>query len=202
MPLDELPAGRDQPAERMLFPEAIDAPLALDAAPSAAASTRSSTSDSAPGPATADAMPRLDLRSMPEAPGPVAPRHAGPSMPMPVPGSTRWDDYIKRCVAINGALFGCVFDVPTLAPLAHAGGGPAPERLARQGALMLASMSDAARALGLPATPVDAAVTTGGHHLLLRPVPRHPGIALHLVMEGQTNLTLARLQLERVTPPT
>jgi hypothetical protein len=36
----------------------------------------------------------------------------------------------------------------------------------------------------------------------LRPVPGHPGVALHLVLEaGTTNLTLARMQLERVESP-
>lgn len=151
--------------------------------------------------AALDTLDTLALRSLPEAtaPGPAA--YPPAPTPMPVPGSARWDDYAQRCLGVKGALLACVFDVPTLGPLAQAGHGAAPERMARQGALLLAAIGDAARALGLPATRPEAAVSTGSHHLLLRPVSRHPGIALHLVLEGSANLTLARMQLERVAPP-
>ena len=34
------------------------------------------------------------------------------------------------------------------------------------------------------------------------PVPGHPGVALHLVLQAHgTNLTLARMQLERIAAP-
>jgi hypothetical protein len=36
---------------------------------------------------------------------------------------------------------------------------------------------------------------------LVRLVPGHPGIAVHLVLSSSTNLTLAKLQLERISPP-
>ncbi len=67
---------------------------------------------------------------------------------------------------------------------------------------MLAAMGDSARALGLGSGRTEAAVSTSGHHLLLRPVPGHPGVALHLVLLASTgNLTLARMQLERIEAP-
>jgi hypothetical protein len=63
-------------------------------------------------------------------------------------------------------------------------------------------MANAARTLGLGSTPPEAAITIGQQHLLLRPVPGHPGLVLHLVLQANAgNLTLARMQLERVAPP-
>jgi hypothetical protein len=63
-------------------------------------------------------------------------------------------------------------------------------------------MHDAGRALGLGPARAEAGITVAGHHLLLRPVPGHPGVALHLVLLASTgNLTLARMQLERIEPP-
>ena len=59
-----------------------------------------------------------------------------------------------------------------------------------------------ARALGLGSGHAETSVSIGAHHLLLRPVPGHPGVALHLVLSsGSGNLTLARMQLERIEPP-
>jgi hypothetical protein len=111
------------------------------------------------------------------APMPTAPMSTGAAatMPMPIPGATRWQDYVDRCALIKGVQSCCVFDLHSLKPLAHA---------------------------GLGATRPEAAVTAGQHHLLLRPVPGHPGIALHMVLNAQqANLTLARMQLERVEAP-
>jgi hypothetical protein len=73
--------------------------------------------------------------------------------------------------------------------------------LAEQGAKLMRSMTDATRALGFGTTPTDGAVTAGAHLLLVRPVPGHAGIVVHLVLSGSTNLTLAKLQLERIVPP-
>ena len=125
-----------------------------------------------------------------------------PLTPMPMPGQTRWQDYVDRCAAIKGALSCCVFDVHSAPPLAHAGAAPAAERLAQQGSALLGAMSEATRALGLGGARPEATVSTPTHHLLLRPVPGHPGVAVHLVLSAaEANLTLARRQLERITPP-
>jgi hypothetical protein len=127
---------------------------------------------------------------------------AAPTTPMPVPGRTRWQAYAERCAVIKGTVSCCVFDVHSLQPLAAAGGPPVAERLAQQGAALLAAMDDASRALGLGPARAEAAISTTGHHLLLRPVPGHPGVAIHLVLLASTgNLTLARMQLERIEPP-
>ena len=86
--------------------------------------------------------------------------------------------------------------------MASAGGPPAADRLAQQGAALLAAMNDASRSLGLGPARAEASISTTSHHLLLRPVPGHPGVALHMVLQASaSNLTLARMQLERVEPP-
>jgi len=102
---------------------------------------------------------------------------------------------------LSGVVGCCVFDLPTQRPLAHFGAAPA-ERLAAQGASLLEAMSSAARVLGLSAAPPEAAITVGQQHLVLKPVPGHPGIVLHLILQASaSNLTLARMQLERVAAP-
>ena len=63
-------------------------------------------------------------------------------------------------------------------------------------------MNDATRALGLGPARAEASITTTSHHLLLRPVQGHPGVAVHIVVSATTgNLTLARMQLERIEAP-
>jgi hypothetical protein len=122
---------------------------------------------------------------------------------MPVPGGVRWQPYAERCAQIKGVVACCVFDMHSLEPLAQSGAATPPAgRLAQQGAALLTQVSEAVRALGLgPARP-EATVSTATHHLLLRPVPGHPGVAVHLVLlVSSGNPTLARLQLERIELP-
>ncbi len=144
--------------------------------------------------ATTEPMP-LDL---PKAGGAPA---AGVT-PMPVPGASGWAAYVQRCALIKDVQTCCVFDMHSMAVMAATGEHPAPERLARQGAALLATMLDASRALGLGAQQPEASISTTQHHLLLRPVPGHPGVALALVLQAHgANLTLARMQLERIAAP-
>lgn len=133
---------------------------------------------------------------------PTLPRPAMPVMPMPKPGGADWQSYIDRCALIKGMVACCVFDLHSREALAQAGGPPSAERLAQQGAALLAQLSDASRALGLGAARAEASISTANHHLILRPVPGHPGIAVHLVLLASSgNLTLARLQLDRIEVP-
>jgi hypothetical protein len=155
--------------------------------------------------AVTEPMP-LETATKPAAPAraqaPMAPMLQTQPMPMPVPGATSWQTYVDRCALIKGTLSACVFDTHSMQVMASAGGPPAADRLAQQGAALLSAMNDASRALGLgPARP-EASITTTGHHLLLRPVPGHPGVALHLVLQASaSNLVLARMQLERLEAP-
>jgi len=129
----------------------------------------------------------------------AVPRPMPMTLPMPVPGGVRWDLYAERCMRIKGALSACVFDMHSQRPVAHAGGRPPAERVAAQGVILLSAMADAGRALGLGTDAREATVSLAGHHLLLRPVPKHPGIVLHLVIDANIgNTMLARMQLERI----
>ena len=116
--------------------------------------------------------------------------------------ANRWQAYVDRCMVIKGAVACCVFDMQNLRPLAHAGGPPAGDVLAQQGAAMLGGMEVAALSLGLGHARAEAMVSVSGHHLLLRPVGGHRGIVMHLVIRATAgNLTLARMQLERIEAP-
>lgn len=153
--------------------------------------------------ATTEAMP-LDLPGRPAAASTAAALVATSAgvTPMPVPGASGWEAYAQRCALIKGVQACCVFDTHSMAVMASSGESPSPVRLARQGAALLASMLDASRALGLGPTQPEANISTAHHHLLLRPVPGHPGVAMHLVLQAHgANLTLARMQLERIAAP-
>jgi len=139
----------------------------------------------------------MELRSLPAS----VPSQT-PARPMPLAGATLWQAYADRCALIKGCLSCCVFDRHSMKALAHAGGAPAPDRLAQQGSVIMAAMEDSARALGLGDTQQEASLSTTAYHLLLRPVLGHPGVAVHLVLSASAgNLMLARTQLDRVAPP-
>ncbi len=111
----------------------------------------------------------------------------------------RWDDYLRACSAIKGLMSACVFDFRTVRALAHCGSRPEPERLVTQGMSLWTAMAESSRGLGLGPSQPDAAITLTGHHLLLHPLPGHPGILLHAVLDASVaNLTLARMQLQRI----
>jgi hypothetical protein len=111
----------------------------------------------------------------------------------------RWDEYLRACQAIKGLVSACVFDFRTVKALAHLGARPEPQRLVAQGMHLFGVLAESSRALGLGPAQPDAAITLTGHHLLLHPLPGHPGIILHAVLDATAaNLTLARMQLQRV----
>lgn len=177
------------------LPEIIDLtlprrdPVAVEAAP-------------APTPAPT-ASPLLDTAG---ATPPGAARAPLPMQPMPTvraaqaaPIDPTLATYISRCFEIKGMVSCCVFELATQRPIAHTGTRPGPAALASQGACLLASITEAAQTLNLGGAAPDTAITLGTHHQLLRAVPRRPGLALHAVLDrATTNLTLARLQLQRL----
>jgi hypothetical protein len=114
-----------------------------------------------------------------------------------VPG--RWPAYLDACQAIKGLVSACVFDFRSARALAHRGARPDAARLVAQGVRLFSALAETGRGLGLGPSQPDAAVTLTGHHLLLHPLPGHPGIVLHAVLDASVaNLTLARMQLQRV----
>ena len=140
-----------------------------------------------------------------------------PMRPMPsVPSASSRDEsprdpltrYAKQLSELTGMVSVCIFEVASGRALVHAGASPGPDELALHGADLMAAMLTSSRTLGLGHALPDAAITLGSHHLVLRAVPRHPGLAVHAVLDKtHANLTLARLQIMRMDaifdePPT
>ena len=97
------------------------------------------------------------------------------------------------------ALDACVFENATGRSLAHSGNAPDPDALGATGSGLLASVTRAALRLQLGAEAPDAALTLDARHIVLRPVPRHPGLVLFALLDREhANLTLARLQIQRL----
>jgi len=132
----------------------------------------------------------LPLRPMPEVPGRATAKPGGED------ALTR---YVNQLSRLTGMVSVCIFDVATGRDLLHAGARPGPVELAEHGSELMAAMLSTSRVLGLGHALPDAAITLGAHHLVLRAVPKHPGLAVHAVLDKtHANLTLARLQIARM----
>ena len=159
-----------------------------------------------PAPAARTAtFPRIPEQAVSPPPAPLAMR------PMPAVPTSRQhpaaaaapahilDRYVHQLGELTGMVSCCVFELSSGRPLAHAGASPGADDLAGHGTELLASIAGTCRAMGLGHAIPDAAITLGAHHLLLRAVPKHPGLALHAVLDKtHANLTLARLQVQRM----
>lgn len=132
----------------------------------------------------------LPLRPMPAVPSQSS-RDAAARDPL-----TR---YVQQLSELTGMVSVCIFEVATGNHLVHAGARPGSEDLAMHGSDLLAAMLNTSRTLGLGHALPDAAITLNAHHLVLRAVPKHPGLAVHAVLDKtHANLTLARLQIMRM----
>jgi hypothetical protein len=135
--------------------------------------------------------PKLTMRPMPSVP-------AARVHPVSEPENLL-DRYVHQLIELGGMVSCCIFDVATGREVTHAGASPGAAELATHGTELLAAIGASSRKLGLGHTLPEAAITLGSHHLLIRAVPRHPGLALHAVLDKtQANLTLARLQVLRL----
>ena len=135
-----------------------------------------------------DLPQQLSMRPMPALPGakPAVPRHL-------------LERYVRQVGDLTGMVGCCVFEVETGRPLAHAGANPVANELGSRGMELLIAMTAASRSLGFGQAMPEAAITLASHHLLLRPVPKNPGLALHAVLDKtRANLTLVRLQVLRM----
>ncbi len=109
--------------------------------------------------------------------------------------------YVQRLGELPGVASCCVFEVASGVELVHAGASPGAADLAMHGKALLGALGASSRALGLGHALPEAAITLGSHHLLLRALPGHPGLALHAALDkASANLTLLRLQIERLDP--
>jgi hypothetical protein len=185
-----------RPADAWGFINGAWSRLRADAAPARAAA--SAPSSAAPG-----VRP-----TAPPAQRPAAPAAALPMRPMPpvqseasrkeLPAGSL-DRYVQHLSELAGMVSCCIFDVGTGREVLHAGSSPNATDLASHGSALIAAMTTASRTLGFGHALPEAAITLGSHHLLLRAVPRHPGLALHAVLDkSHANLTLARLQVLRM----
>jgi hypothetical protein len=150
----------------------------------------------APAPTPAAATPPAAARA-PLAMQPMPAVRAGAAAPQPADPALA--TYLRKCGELKGMISCCIFELATQRTLGHTGGRPGPAGLAVHGASLMASMAEAAHALHLGEGAPDAAITVGNHHLLLRAVPGRKGLAMHAVLDkAQANLTLVRLQLQRL----
>ncbi len=107
--------------------------------------------------------------------------------------------YLRKCGELKGMVSCCIFELGTQRTVGHVGARPGPAGLAAHGASLMSSMAEAAHALNLGDGAPDAAITLGAHHVILRTVPARRGLAMHAVLDkAQANLTLVRLQLQRL----
>ena len=173
---------RDQLAQKGVnVPEILE--LTPQAAPSAAAAAASPIAE-------ASARAPLPMQPMPSV------RAAPPAAPTT---DIVLAAYLRKCAELKGMVSCCIFELATQRTIGHTGGRPGPAGLAAQGASLMASMAEVAHALSLGEGAPDAAITFGSHHLLLRAVPGRKGLAMHAVLDkAQANLTLVRLQLQRL----
>jgi hypothetical protein len=182
-----------RPADAWGFINGAWSRLRGDAAPATAArpaSTPAARPAAPPAQRPAAAPPTLPMRPMPPV-QPDASRNAQPA------GSL--ERYVQHLSELAGMVSCCIFDVGTGREVLHAGSSPNAADLASHGSALIAAMSTASRTLGFGHALPEAAITLGSHHLLLRGVPRHPGLALHAVLDkSHANLTLARLQVLRM----
>lgn len=175
-------------------PEIIDPVAAPPPAPTSGPSPLADT------PESSASSSLLDSATARRVPLPMQPMPAVRGAPTPnLPADPALATYVRKCGELKGMVSCCVFELATQRTVGHAGGRPGPAALASQGASLMASMAEASHSLNLGQAAPDAAITLGNHHLLLRAVPARDGLSLHAVLDrAQTNLTLVRLQLQRL----
>lgn len=156
-------------------------------------------SNSAPAPV---ARSEPAARTVPLQPPVIAPSPLGSVPASSVTGLALppiLERYVKQVSALKGVLSCCVFDLLSGEPLAHAGTKPSPSELAGQGQALVAAFVSSTRSLGLGTTVAEASITVDAHHLVLKPLPKHPNLMLHAALDKvEANLTLARLQIQRL----
>lgn len=141
----------------------------------------------------------LDSGQAPPAAANNGPAGAG-SLPAQKPQA--WQAFADRCSVLTGMVACCVFDTDSLRTLAQSGSTTNVARLAKHGATLLAQMQVSVRAIGLKSTPTEAVITTDTHHLLLRRIDGHGGVAVHILLRAdQTTPSQARADLDRIAPP-
>jgi len=136
---------------------------------------------------------------------PPLPPVASAPIPMPVVGAEApsrdapLDRYLHDLSHLAGVVSACAFDLQSGEAVGHAGARPGPQELAQHGGALIAATLASSRSLGLGAALPDMTITLGQHHLVLRALPAHPGMALHVVLDKpHATLALLLVQLRRL----
>jgi hypothetical protein len=141
------------------------------------------------------------VRPVPAVPKPLPMQPMPPTRPSaaPVEPDNPWHAYVRQCIDIPGVISCCVFELATQRTLAHAGSRPGPASLATQGAALHEAANTAAKAMGLTIAAPDLSVTLNDHHLIVRAIAGHAGLALHAVLDSHAaNLMLVKMKLQRL----
>jgi hypothetical protein len=141
------------------------------------------------------------VRPAPAAAKPLPMQPMPPTRPSATPSEpdNPWQAYVKQCIDITGMISCCVFELATQRTLAHAGARPGPASLATQGAALHEAANSAAKAMGLTVAAPDLSITLNDHHLIVRAIAGHPGLALHAVLDSHAaNLMLVKMKLQRL----
>jgi len=172
----------------------IAAPTAAGAPPAPSAATAQPAGTPFGPHAVTPALEPLSLRPMP--PVPQKSSHVAALSPA---ASGLLARYVEQLSKLNGMLECCVFESASGRDIAHVGGKSDVDSLASAGAALLGSLVRTSQRLKLAAKLPEAAITLDDRHLILRPVPTHPTLMLHAVLDkSRCNLTLARLQIQRM----
>lgn len=142
--------------------------------------------------------PTIEERRSDESEAPTEPMGLRPADSR---GGINWFDYVQRCASVKGMISCCVFDRSDGHPLAHAGGRPPAEMLQALGEQLMATAGEIGAMMGAGPGVSEATISFPHHHLLLRALPRQPGVVLHAVLDASTgNLAVAKAQLQRLDP--
>lgn len=147
-----------------------------------------------PAPPSVRTAPELPMQPMPEIPG------SAKRAPSTEPNENeKLQTYVDRLCTLKGVVCASIFENSAQRSLVHAGARPGPAMLAIQGTAMLTAISDSAKKLGLGGSVPEVAITLMAHHIVLRALPKHPGLMLHMVLDKEvSNLTLAKMQIQRL----
>jgi hypothetical protein len=191
-----------------IAPQAVKPSDAWTAISNAWNRVRGEASSSVAAKPVSQAVPQRDpiafpapVRPTPAVAKPLPMQPMPPTRPSAAPAETDnpWQAYVRQCIDITGMISCCVFEIGTQRTLAHAGSRPGPASLATQGAALHEAANTAAKAMGLTVAAPDLSVTLNDHHLIVRAIAGHPGLALHAVLDSHAaNLMLVRMKLQRL----
>jgi hypothetical protein len=149
----------------------------------------------APAPAPSSSTPQAAPAATPTtAPAARVPQATSPQ-------AAALQSYIDRCAELKGLIACTVFDIAQQRSLVHFAppSQAAPvATLVAQGLRLLGTVSEVAQTLNMGSGTIDLATTVSGQHLVAKSFNHSPNWGFHALFDRSTNLTLVRLQLQRL----